>query len=824
MDYLYLCAKEQIYNNFLKMIKKYVFSAAFLFYATSTWAQNGIIRQSDIEKAKFITQQMTLEEKISYISGYKDFSIRPVPRLGLPEVKMADGPQGVRNNVKSTMYPCGILTAATWNRALARRVGESLGRDSRQYGLGFFLGPGVNIYRAPMNGRNFEYFGEDPYLVSETAKAYILGVQSQGVIATVKHFAMNNQEWSRHVVSSDADERTIQEIYFPAFRKAVQEAHVGAVMGSYNLINGVHATENAWLNREVLRNQWGFKGILMSDWVSVYSGPMAVLGGLDLEMPSGKFMNAQELLPALKNGIIKESMIDRQVEHILQTLSSFGLLDTPRAAVPTGKDIASSKGTALDDAREGIVLLKNDEDVLPLKGSAVVFGPNADNLPKGGGSGFVEPYSSISVWKGLQALKGRQASLLSENQYTMPLALTFKATYYDNRDFAGAAVISRNEKGVSHDWGSDSPGEGMPKDHFSVRWTTTYQPKTDEIIRISMNGDDGYRFKIDDKEVLADWRTHGVTSKEACVKLEKEKTYHLCAEYFEWDQGASVHLDMAKLNTELMKEKLSKADNAVVCVGFNSDSEGEDFDRPFELSTWQQYLINMATANCKKTIVVVNSGGGIRFKPWIDKTKAVLMAWYPGQEGGQAIAEILTGKVSPSGKLPISIEEKWEDNPVHDSYYDDRNVAHKRVLYSEGLFLGYRGYDRTGKKPLFPFGYGLSYSTFTYNGLQVEKKDNGKVTVTFTVKNVGNRAADEICQLYVHCVQSQEPVPYKELKGYEKVKLQRGESKQVTIELDESSFSHYDTDSHRFVVVPGEYEILVGTSSADLSLRAKINL
>ncbi len=383
MDYLYLCAKEQIYNNFLKMIKKYVFSAAFLFYATSTWAQNGIIRQSDIEKAKFITQQMTLDEKISYISGYKDFSIRPIPRLGLPEVKMADGPQGVRNNVKSTMYPCGILTAATWNRALARRVGESLGRDSRQYGLGFILGPGVNIYRAPMNGRNFEYFGEDPYLVSETAKAYILGVQSQGVIATVKHFAMNNQEWSRHVVSSDADERTIQEIYFPAFRKAVQEAHVGAVMGSYNLINGVHATENAWLNREVLRNQWGFKGILMSDWVSVYSGPMAVLGGLDLEMPSGKFMNAQELLPALKNGIIKESMIDRQVEHILQTLSSFGLLDAPRTAISTGKDIASSKGTALDDAREGIVLLKNDESVLPLKGSAVVFGPNADNLPKG---------------------------------------------------------------------------------------------------------------------------------------------------------------------------------------------------------------------------------------------------------------------------------------------------------------------------------------------------------------------------------------------------------------------------------------------------------
>lgn len=798
--------------------------AIFLFCTPLVWGQNGIIRQCDIEKAKSIIQQMTLEEKISYISGYNDFSIRPIPRLNLPEVKMADGPQGVRNNVKSTMYPCGILTAATWNRTLARRVGESLGRDARQYGLGFILGPGVNIYRAPMNGRNFEYFGEDPYLASEVAKEYILGVQSQGVIATIKHFAMNNQEWSRHTVSSDADERTMQEIYFPTFRKAVQEAHVGAIMNSYNLVNGVHATENAWLNREILRKQWGFKGILMSDWVSVYSGPMAVIGGLDLEMPNGKFMNAQELIPALKNGIITEEMINEQVEHILQTLSSFGLLDAPRIATPTGKDIASSKATALDDAREGIVMLKNESSVLPLKGSVVVLGPNANNLPKGGGSGFVEPYSDVSVWKGLQAIKGKQAILLDENQCTTPLNLTFSAAYYNNRDFAGKAVITRNESGIGHDWGNESPGQGMPKDHFSVRWIATYQPNSDEVIRISMNGDDGYRFKIDDKEVLGDWRTHGVTSREACVKLEKGRTYQLCAEYFEWDQGASVHLNMVKLNAELMKEKLAKANNAVVCVGFDSNSEGEDFDRPFELSMWQQYLINMATDNCKNTIVVVNSGGGISFKPWIDKTKGVLMAWYPGQEGGQAVAEILTGKISPSGKLPISIEEKWEDNPVHDSYYDNRDVAHKRVLYSEGLFLGYRGYDRTGKKPLFPFGYGLSYSTFSYSGLHVEKSVNNKVAVTFMVQNVGSRAADEVCQLYVHGMQSQQPLPYKELKGYEKVKLRPGESRQVTIELDESAFSHYDTNSHRFIVAPGEYEILVGTSSADLPLRGKLNL
>ena len=341
----------------MKIKKKVALSGLLLCCAITAKAQVCITPQAE-QRARELVSQMTLEEKIDYISGPKSFYIRAVPRLGIPEIRMADGPQGIRNNTQSTLYPCGILSASTWNRKLARELGHGLARDAKARGVSILLGPGVNIYRSPLCGRNYEYFGEDPYLTGETAKEYILGVQEEGVMATVKHFAANNQEWSRHHASSDVDERTLQEIYFPAFRKAVQEAGVGAVMDSYNPLNGVHATENSWLNIDVLRKQWGFKGILMSDWTSVYSGVGAANGGLDLEMPVGKFMTREILIPAIENGIVKEETIDAKVRHILQTLIAFGALDTPREDKSIDKDNAQSKEIALDLAREGVVLLK----------------------------------------------------------------------------------------------------------------------------------------------------------------------------------------------------------------------------------------------------------------------------------------------------------------------------------------------------------------------------------------------------------------------------------------------------------------------------------
>lgn len=358
------------------------------------------------ERAAELVGQMTLDEKIDYIGGYNEFYIRAVPRLGIPEIRMADGPQGVRNNTRSTMFPCGVAAAATWDRALVRDMGRGLGQDARARGVHIMLGPGVNIYRSPLCGRNFEYFGEDPYLASETAVQYIEGMQSEGVMATIKHFAGNNQEWDRHQVSSDIDERTLHEIYLPAFRKAVEQAGVGAVMSSYNLVNGQHATENEQLAVDILRGMWGFEGIFMSDWNATYSAEGAANRGLDLEMPSARFMNARNLRPLIESGVVSERTIDLKCQHILQTLIAFGFLDRQQLDPAIPECNPFSDAAALDVARGGVVLLKNDGAFLPLtkQRDIVVLGPNSGNIPTGGGSGFVHPFSTVSVGEGMQMM------------------------------------------------------------------------------------------------------------------------------------------------------------------------------------------------------------------------------------------------------------------------------------------------------------------------------------------------------------------------------------------------------------------------------------
>lgn len=789
------------------------------------------------QRAKALVEKMTLEEKIDYISGVRSFYIRAIPRLGIPEIRMADGPQGIRNNTQSTMYPSGILSASTWNRELVRELGNGLGRDAKARGVSILLGPGVNIYRSPLCGRNFEYFGEDPYLSSETAKQYILGVQDKGVIATVKHFAANNQEWSRHHASSDVDERTLQEIYFPAFRKAVQEAGVGAVMDSYNPINGVHATENAWMNIEILRKQWGFKGILMSDWTSVYSTVGTANGGLDLEMPVGKFMVKEKLIPVIENGIVKEKTIDEKVQHILQTLITFGLFDNPLEDKSIERDNAESKATALNLAREGIVMLKNDDNVLPLrKGHTLIIGPNADMIPTGGGSGFVTPYSTVSVYEGMTQIKGnKKITLLSDSLLYKDISKNiftdislkkqgFTGYYFKDKKLSGAPCHQGITTRINYAWKYGSPYPDIQDDHFSVQWKGIYKADQSGTIRFQISGDDGYRILVNGKTISGDWGNHALSSRNAFMQVEKDSLYQLQIDYFENVGEATIKFEAGMLDKNLLNYELKKADNVVMCLGFDSNTESEGFDRPFALPYGQEFLIDEVTKVHKNVITVINSGGGIDFRNWGNKVKAILMAWYPGQEGGKAIAEILTGKISPSGKLPISIEEKWEDNPTFNNYYDKRNVPHKRVQYAEGIFVGYRGYDRTGKQPLYPFGFGLSYSQFTYENLQLRKKQKNQVEVSFELKNTGKMNAAEVAQIYVKDCKASVPRPLKELKGYEKVFLKKGETKRITILLNEDAFSFYDTDKKNFVIEKGDFEILVGPSSSELPLKGIINL
>jgi beta-glucosidase len=662
----YLCL-----NNSYDM-KKSLILALLVLGALSLKAQ-AVIGPEHQERAAALVQQMTLDEKISLIAGYQDgFHTAPVERLGIPEIRMADGPQGVRNNTKSTLFACGVAAAASWNPSLVREMGVALGQDSRARGVHILLGPGVNICRSPLCGRNFEYFGEDPFLAAETAVAYIEGVQSQGVMATVKHFALNNQEYNRHHVNSVADERTINEIYFPAFRAAVERAHVGSVMTSYNPVNGVHSAENAYLIGQTLRGKWNFQGFTMSDWTSTYTPLLMVQDGVDLEMPRAFCYTAETLKPLLERGVITEKQIDDKVCRILQTYIAFGFLDRPQLDSSIPEDNPYSREVAYRLACESIVLLKND-GILPLKKNRriALSGPGAEVTPCGGGSGAVDPLYTVSLKEGLQLL--------------------------------------------------------------------------------------GARFS-------------------------------------------------------------EKADVEIVALGFDKTTEKENHDRTFALPEGQETFVEEALARGRKVILIVNAGGAVDLSRIEGRVSAILWAWYPGQEGGKALAEILYGKVNPSGRLPVSFPRALEDNPAQPYYapsepYNKRGHTVVPTTYAEGIFTGYRGYGETA--PLYPFGFGLGYTDFSYSELTVTPAGDG-FDVRLEVRNSGNRDGSETVQIYVHEENPCVPRPVRELKGFCKVSIPKGQARTVTVHLPREAFAYYDSDSHGWVVNLGAFTIEAGASAADI--------
>lgn len=802
-------------------------------------AQAQIVTPQMEQRAKEIVSQMTLEEKIDYIGGDRGFYIRAIPRLGLPEIRMADGPQGVRNDTRSTMYPANICTTATWNRDMAYAMGEGIGIDCKARGVNIILAPGVNIYRSPLAGRSFEYTGEDPYLASESALGYIRGVQDQGIMACLKHYAANNQEWDRNFVSSDVDERTMHEIYLPAFRKAVTVGNVATVMDSYNLLNSVWATENHWLNVEVLRDMWGFKGILMSDWGAVHDALGPVNGGLDLEMPSGAWMNRQSLIPAIKNGTIRESQIDLMCQHIVQAIIAFGWLDTPfRADESIPQDNPGNCQRALDIAREGITLLKNNNNVLPLKGRTLVFGPNAEEVAMGGGSGEVHPLHTVSLMQGLQTLLGKKAikgetrdvyrRLPSSCFKTKDGKQGFAIEYFNNKTLSGEAKAHETVEKLQKNWVT-VPAEGIGMTDFSDRVTTVFTaPESGDII-LEYGGDDGYRLFVNGKMVGEKWSDHAVNIDTYILQAVEGQQYELVLEHYQGSGGAELLLEAKVYDEEQMRApsylaQFEKCDNIVVALGWNNKLETEGSDHDFTLPLSQITFLKEAASHGKKVVLVLNGGGNPDIASLEQYCDALVMAYYPGQEGGTALAEILTGKINPSGKLPYTIEKRWEDNPAFDSYYDKRNRDHRRVQYKEGVFVGYRGYDRNNTEVLYPFGHGLSYTTFEYSNIAAEVNGKNKVVVTFDVKNTGKVDGKEVCELYVSDKECSVPRPLKELKGFEKVSLKKGETKHVSIQLDSEAFSYYDVEKKQFVVEAGEFDILVGGSSANLPLKATVKL
>jgi beta-glucosidase len=794
-----------------------------------------------------ILNQMTIEEKIDLLGGVDGFYLRGVPRLGVPRFKMADGPLGVRNDGPATTMSAGIALAATWNPELAERVGTEIGRDARAKGVHFLLGPGVNIYRAPMNGRNFEYFGEDPFLASRIAVGYIKGVQGQGVSATVKHFMGNNSEFDRHNTDSVIDERTMREIYLPVFEAAVKEAHVGAIMDSYNLTNGLHMTQNGYLNSEVAKKEWGFNGIIMSDWTSTYDAVAAANGGLDVEMPSGEFLNRTNLLPAIKEGKVSVATIDDKVRRILRVAVRFGWLDREQADRSIPRYNQQGRLVALQAARESMVLLKNGGQLLPLSKnkikSVAVIGPNSyPAVPIGGGSARVQPFAATSFLQGLgdylgtavRVYSARGIPTLNELAKATEFSTTsvngqagLRAEYFASADLTGPPVLVRTEPHI--DFGG-APAQILPDHTLSDRFTGYYSPKLSGLhdVFVESSGEDGgfYRLYVDGQLVFDNWTV--TTALMDSISLQFEATSHkIVLEHHgrsHW-LGAKLRLGIVPHDGVIDQEaKLlaAKTDVVIVAVGFDPETESEGADRTFHLPPGQEQLIREMGAINKNVVVVITAGGAVDMNGWIDRAPAALHAWYPGQEGGTALAEILFGEVNPSGHLPVSFERRWEDNPVHDYYYPQAGA--KQVLYKEGVFVGYRGYEHNGKKPLFPFGYGLSYTRFTYDNLSIAdaKTKPWSTEVAFDVTNTGKREGAEVAQVYVSDKDSKFERPAEELKGFVKVNLKPGEKRRVKVMLDERALSYYDVDSKQWRANPGQFEVLVGSSSENIRLRGQL--
>lgn len=803
-------------------------------------------------RTESILSKMTLEEKIDLLGGVDGFFIRGIPRLGLPRLKMADGPMGVRNFGPATAMAAGIGLAATWNTALAERVGAEIGRDARAKGVNFLLGPGVNIHRAPMNGRNFEYFGEDPFLASRIAVGYIKGVQAQGVSATIKHYMGNNSEFDRHNTDSIIDERTMREIYLPVFEAAVKEAKVGAIMDSYNLTNGTHLTQNGYLNTDVAKNEWGFHGIIMSDWSSTYDGIAAANSGLDLEMPAGAFMNRQTMLPAIQQGKVTVATIDEKVRRILRLAIRFGWLDRDQTDLSIPRYNQQGRAVALAAARESQVLLKNEGGLLPLNKSKIrsiaVIGPNAyPAVPVGGGSARVEPFVATSILEGISNYLGvavpvyyarglpSPGEMADATSFTTELANGqpgLRTEYFKSDDLQGTPVTTRTEQHINFRPGIRTE---LPAGSLSARWTGYYVVKDpgNYDIFVASSGEDGgyYRLYLDDKVVFDSWSTARAAVGQARVALDTAAHKIVLEQHgrSRWVGGRfqlGISRSGALVDAET-KKLAASADVVVLAAGFDPGSESEGADRTFSLPPGQDQLIQEIAAANKNTIVVLTSGGNVAMSAWLDRVPALIEMWYPGQEGGRALAEILCGEVNPSGRLPVTFERRWEDNPVHDSYYPAAGT--NRVVYKEGVFVGYRGYEKNGTKPQFPFGYGLSFTSFKYSNLAIKTIANGDATnlryeVSFDVKNTGSIDGADVAQVYVGDTHAKVPRPAKELKGFTKVSLRAGETKRVTVPLDGRALSYYDANGKQWRADAGDFEVLVGRSAEQIELRGKITL
>lgn len=798
---------------------------------------------------------MTLEEKIAIIRGDKEpgnyvVDTGAVPRLGIPALKMTDGPNGVRWGT-NTAFPTGVAMASTWNEELIDRLGVALGEETIATGRHVIFGPCVNIHRVPFGGRNFESFSEDPYLAGRIAVGYIRGVQRTHAIATVKHFAMNNQEIQRNSISVETDERTLQEMYLPQFKAAVQEGGSLMLMCSYNRINSVFACENKHLLTDILKNDWGFKGIVISDYNAVHNTVSTALSGMDVEMPTIYYAE-DKLGPAVRDGQVPMSVIDDKVRRVLRVLMTTGIFDNRVKSDPAWVDSAAHRAVALDVAREGIVLLKNNGGILPLDRKRVrkiaVIGPNARvSIYTGWGSAEVSPSRTTPPLDEIVRLAGRgievryapgcdiqmpvEAEIIPEEFFRQPsgAAKGVLAEYFMNPSLKGQPEVSRAEEQVDFTWDNNTPAfPDITSNNLSVRWSGLLIPPATGKYRFIMLNTNIVQLFVDGKMKLNNMVGDPGKLKTFEMEMTAGQAYKFRVDYQSAGGNPMVRLGWVRPDVSPIEAAVRAAresDVAIVFAGLDKRFEGEDHDRgDLELPGLQNELIERVAAANPKTVVVLQNGTPLIMKRWLDKVPGLIEAWYPGEEGGRAIAEILFGDVNPSGRLPVTIPNSWEESPAYGNYPGKDG----KVYYKEGIFVGYRYYDTKRIAPVFPFGYGLSYTTFRYSGLKIEPATmtarDKRVKVSVTITNTGRRAGKETAQLYVRDVASSVPRPVHELKGIRKISLAPGESRKVTFTLDRGAFSFFDPKTNRWKAEPGQFVIQVGASSRDIRVTGNMTL
>lgn len=807
---------------------------------------------TDIEN---LITQMTVEEKISMLAGKDLWHTVPVPRLGIPSIRVTDGPNGARGSEgslapRSVLIPVGIALGATWNTELVERVGQLLGDETKIKGAHILLAPTVNIHRTPIAGRNFECFAEDPYLSGMIASAYVNGIQSKGVGACIKHFVCNDQEYQRNSMSSQVEERPLREIYLEPFRLAQQNAKPWSFMSGYNRVNGFFASENDHTLKDVLKGEWEFDGLVMSDWFGTYT-PQVPGGGLDLEMPGpARWMSAEVVRNALHAGDLTEDGLDDKVRRLLLTMERVGAFASPELQPDRSADLPEHRALVRETARETIVLLKNKDDILPLnvekQKTIAVIGELArwPNL-MGGGSSAVSPHYQVSPFDGIFRYVDERAEVVHSTgcfiHKSLPTpdlsvvtseegkpGLTLRL--YDNLDFSGKPAFERGTTDrLAHGWFDDSV-PAVTQERFSAQMTGFFTPTQSGLHTLGLASMGQSKFMLDGETIIDNWTT-SVPNAEQMVKMQLEagRTYKLAVD-FKWE-GNRVwralrigHLPPQSADPMGDAVALAKrADVVILLAGLTGDWEAEGYDRVnMDLPADQNELIKQVAAVNPNTIVVLNAGSPVTM-PWIDSVAAVVEQWYNSQEAGNALADVLFGEVSPSGKLPTTFPKRLKDNPASINYPGENG----EVLYGEGLFVGYRYYDAKDIDPLFPFGFGLSYTTFEYSNLKFSQThfiEDQPIEVSVDVRNTGTRAGKEVVQLYVHDIKSALVRPEKELKAFAKVDLAPGETKTVTLRLDRQSFWYYNPARNGWGVEPGDFEILVGASSRDIRLRGDVTL